>query len=178
MAEPIDPLRPAVHGPRGLGMGGDLGYVGDCRSLARHDGPFPCGRQPPSHHSSSPRSGLSRPMSIQRTNAAQLTPAGGSSTGGSFTGTPPARGAGDRPGRTAARTTCATASRRCCCTRCPSVMNVARRLGHDARLTLSTTATSSTSWTTPRKSPPRPPIGPLVRARVSPVCHERNACRA
>ena len=47
LTEPIDPVRPAAHGSRGFGRGGVLGYVGDCRSLARHDGPFPCGRQPP-----------------------------------------------------------------------------------------------------------------------------------
>jgi|SRR5215218_6486071 len=44
MTEAIDTVRPAGYGARGFEVGGDLGYVGDCRSLARHDGPFSCGR--------------------------------------------------------------------------------------------------------------------------------------
>ena len=65
----------ARHGTRlsairtsGFAVDRDVRYVGGCRSLARHAGPFPCGRKPPSLRSS-PRVSLSRPISNQPTNA-------------------------------------------------------------------------------------------------------------
>jgi hypothetical protein len=48
MAEPVGTVRPSGRCAGGFALDGDLGYVGGCRSLARHARPFPCGRKPSS----------------------------------------------------------------------------------------------------------------------------------